>query len=246
MRPTKSQGRDLFYQTPTNCSDEEIQRISEFLKKLQETDDKKLNRRYVGVTQRYLSDSITYIQLKRELFYTLRRNRDLFKEYRQLLSYFASPARNHSEKENPISELKRSVAFLQKIEALGESVDYKAFIHALAFSGDNEILVEQLREMLRGHESLKEEFETFLIDNRLIKRKRDAEKGSWVLNEKINRFEGKYMEEDMLPDLDSFLEFEKVVKDDLRNKKRREKQREGLSGLLEWLCNGKKVPPESK
>ncbi|KAL0690291.1 hypothetical protein Bca4012_089969 [Brassica carinata] len=242
--PRKSQGRDLFYQTPTNCSDEEIQRNIEFLKKLQEADDKTLYRRYEGY--------ITYIQLKRGLVLLLRGHRGLIIEFRQLLSYFASPVRNNSEKENPKSELKRTVAFLHKIEALGESV-YKAFMDALGFSGDKEILIEQLSEMLRGHESLKEEFETFLIDNRLLKRKRkrdcvnvtpsycirpEVEKGSSsgpVLNgkyysggpynpedsveknseacrvEKMNRFQDM-----LLHDLDSFIEFRKVPKDDLK------------------------------
>ncbi|KAG2247072.1 hypothetical protein Bca52824_086700 [Brassica carinata] len=246
--PRKSQGRDLFYQTPTNCSDEEIQRNIEFLKKLQEADDKTLYRRYEGMMQRY----ITYIQLKRGLVLLLRGHRGLIIEFRQLLSYFASPVRNNSEKENPKSELKRTVAFLHKIEALGESV-YKAFMDALGFSGDKEILIEQLSEMLRGHESLKEEFETFLIDNRLLKRKRkrdcvnvtpsycirpEVEKGSSsgpVLNgkyysggpynpedsveknseacrvEKMNRFQDM-----LLHDLDSFIEFRKVPKDDLK------------------------------
>ncbi|CAG7889463.1 unnamed protein product [Brassica rapa] len=274
--PRKSQGRDLFYQTPTNCSDEEIQRNIEFLKKLQEADDKTLYRRYEGMMQRYLSGYITYIQLKRGLVLLLRRHRALIKEFRQLLS---SPVRNNSEKENPKAELKRTVAFLHKIEALGESV-YKAFMDALGFSGDKEILIEQLSEMLRGHESLKEEFQTFLIDNRLLKRKRDCvnvtpsycfgpevEKGSSsgpVLNgkyfsggsyhpedsveknseacrvEKMNRFQDM-----LLHDLDSFIEFGKVPKDDLRNKKARDKRPQvGLSRVLEWLCNGKKVPPE--
>lgn len=256
--PRKSQGRDLFYQTPTNCSDEEIQRNIEFLKKLQEADDKTLYRRYEGMMQRfffflmqrYLSGYITYIQLKRGLVLLLRGQRGLIIEFRQLLSYFASPVRNNSEKENPKSELKRTVAFLHKIEALGESV-YKAFMDALGFSGDKEILIEQLSEMLRGHESLKEEFETFLIDNRLLKRKRDCvnvtpsycirpevEKGSSsgpVLHgkyysggsyhpedsveknseacrvEKMNRFQDM-----LLHDLDSFIEFRKVPKDDLK------------------------------
>ncbi|KAG5415580.1 hypothetical protein IGI04_003147 [Brassica rapa subsp. trilocularis] len=408
--PRKSQGRNLFYQTPTNCSDEEIQRNIEFLKKLQEADDKTLYRRYEGMMQRYLSGYITYIQLKRGLVLLLRRHRALIKEFRQLLS---SPVRNNSEKENPKAELKRTVAFLHKIEAeaqgeetlditppiaykrrssprvqpqerqqakpcpsrtppppppqaaaaptpakpaasrrnrapsrrlldsisrsdcfpnldpdlflqkakvwprgsgsrcpygasvfskllnekvwvkvfdkvhrakavteaLGESV-YKAFMDALGFSGDKEILIEQLSEMLRGHESLKEEFQTFLIDNRLLKRKRDCvnvtpsycigpevEKGSSsgpVLNgkyysgdsyhpedsveknseacrvEKMNRFQDM-----LLHDLDSFIEFGKVPKDDLRNKKARDKRPQvGLSRVLEWLCNGKKVPPE--
>ncbi|KAJ4869581.1 Paired amphipathic helix (PAH2) superfamily protein [Raphanus sativus] len=278
-RPRKSQGRDLFYQTPspTNFSEEEIQRNIEFLKKLQEADDKTLYPGYERMMQRYLSGSITYVQLRRGLFVLLCRDRGLAKELRQLLSYFASPVRNHYKKEDPKYELERSVAFLRKVEALGESV-YKAFMDALGFSGDKEVMIEQLREILRGHESLKEELETFLIDNRLLNRKRDCvndrpsywfrpevEKGSssgpvlkWKYNsggsyrpedsmekrseacrdEKMNRFEDM-----LLHDLDSFIEFGKVSKDDLRNKRHREMPRVGLSGLLEWLCNGKKVPP---
>lgn len=49
----------------------------------------------------------------------------------------------------------------------------RAFIGALAFPGDIEILVEQLDVILRDHTSLKEEFETFLVDSRLLERKRE-------------------------------------------------------------------------
>ncbi|KAG2317359.1 hypothetical protein Bca4012_068256 [Brassica carinata] len=277
--PQKSQGRDLFYQTPspTNFSEEEIQRNIEFLKKLQEADDKTLYRRYQGMMQRYLSGCITYIQLKRGLVIMLRRHRGLFKEFRQLLLYFDSPP---VRKDNPKAELERTVAFLHKIEALGESV-YKAFIGALGSSGDNEVLIEQLGEMLRGDESLKEEFETFLIDNRLLKRKRDnvsdtpsywirpeVEKGSGSAavshgeyysvgscdpkeaveknSEPCRDEKGNRLAAMLLDDLDSFLEFEKATEDDLRNRKPREMPPVGLSRVLEWLCNGKKVPPEFK
>lgn len=280
--PRKSQGRDLFYQTPspTNISEEELQRNIEFVKKLQEADDKTLYRRYEGMMQRYLSGSITYIQLKRGLVPLLGRHRGLFKEFRQLLLSFAPPP---VRKENAKAEFTRTVAFMHKIEALGESV-YKAFIDALGSRGDNEVLIEQLREKLRGHESLKEEFETFLIDNRLVKRKRDnvndtslywprpeAAKGSSssgpVLRgkyysvgsydpkeaveknseacrgEKANRVASMLLDKH---ELDSFLEFEKATEDYLRNKKSREMPPLGSSRVSEWLCNGKKVPPESK
>ncbi|KAF8080711.1 hypothetical protein N665_0926s0011 [Sinapis alba] len=270
-RPRKRQGRDLFYQTPTNCSDEEIQLNIDFLKKLQEADDKTLYHQYVGMMQRYQSGSVTYIQLRIRLVLMLRKHRGLLKEFRQLLSSFASPVRNHhSTKENPKAELERTVAFLHKIEALGESHVYKAFIDALGFSGDKEILIEQLREMLRGHESLKEEFETFLIDNRFLKRKRDCvnvtpwdwsrpedAKGSSsgsVLNgeyysagsydpeeaveknseacsdEQLNR-----VEDMLLHDVDSVIEFGNVTRDYLRNKKPREEQPVGLSRVIENL-----------
>ncbi|KAH0903901.1 hypothetical protein HID58_043404 [Brassica napus] len=236
--PRKSQGRDLFYQTPTNCSDEEIQRNIEFLKKLQEADDKTLYRRYEGY--------ITYIQLKRGLVLLLRGHRGLIIEFRQLLSYFASPVRNNSEKENPKSELKRTVAFLHKIEALGESV-YKAFMDALGFSGDKEILIEQLSEMLRGHESLKEEFETFLIDNRLLKRKRDCVNvtPSYCIRPEVEK--GSSSGPVHIIRRTQWRRTVRLVASKNEqvpghNKKARDKPQVGLSRVLECLCNGKKVP----
>ncbi|XP_033147288.1 uncharacterized protein LOC117134009 [Brassica rapa] len=177
-RPTRSQGRpsrDLFYQTLTDYSDEETQGILQFMKKLKQADDETciFNRFCCGIDS-YRYGCINYISLKNRLLWILRDHKGLLDEFHQLKSGFASPVirNNEKKKENAESDMERTVGFLKKIEALGESV-YKAFINAVAFSGDIEVLVEQLDEILRDHTPLKEDFETFLVDSRLLKRKRE-------------------------------------------------------------------------
>ncbi|XP_033129422.1 uncharacterized protein LOC117126123 [Brassica rapa] len=174
---TRSQGRpsrDLFYQSPTDYSDEETQGIFEFMKKLKQADDETcMFNRFCCAIECYRSGSGTYISLKNRLLSILRGHKGLLDEFHQLKSSFDSPViRNNEKKENVQSDVGRTVGFLKKIEALGESA-YKAFIGALAFPGDMEILVEQLDVILGDHTPLKEEFETFLVDSRLLKRKRE-------------------------------------------------------------------------
>ena len=172
---TRSQGRpsrDLFYQSPTDYSDEETQGILEFMKKLKQADDETcMFNRFCCAIECYRSGGGTYISLKNRLLSILRDHKGLLDEFHQLKSSFDFPLIRN--KENVQSDVGRTVGFLKKIEALGESA-YKAFIGALAFPGDMEIMVEQLDEILRDHTSLKEEFETFLVDSRLLKRKRDC------------------------------------------------------------------------
>ncbi|CAH8381510.1 unnamed protein product [Eruca vesicaria subsp. sativa] len=194
--------RDLFYQTPTDYSEDETQRIFDFMKKLKQADDEtRIYNRFCFAIQCYRSGYETYISLENHLLSILRDHQGLRNEFHQLKSGFASPLIRHNKKnENVLSDVERTVGFLKKIEGLGDRV-YKAFISALAFFGDTETLIEQLDEILRDHTSLKEEFETFLVDSRLLKRKREesvevtpsyqirpeAEKGSssgGVLNDK--------------------------------------------------------------
>ncbi|CDY10687.1 BnaA05g16750D [Brassica napus] len=148
-RPTRSQGRpsrDLFYQTLTDYSDEETQGILEFMKKLKQADDETciFNRFCCGIDS-YRYGCINYISLKNRLLWILRDHKGLLDEFHQLKSGFASPVirNNEKKKENAESDMERTV------------------------------LVEQLDEILRDHTPLKEEFETFLVDSRLLKRKRE-------------------------------------------------------------------------
>ncbi|KAL0875007.1 hypothetical protein Bca101_024712 [Brassica carinata] len=174
-RSEERPSRDLFYQTLSDYSEEETQRIFEFMNKLKQADDETcMFNRFCFAIQCYRSGYKTYTSLENHLLSILRDHKGLLDEFHQLKSTFASPAIRNNEKmkENAESDLERTVGFLKKIEALGESV-YKAFISALAFSGDMEILIEQLSEILRDQTSLKEEFETFLVDSRLLKRKRE-------------------------------------------------------------------------
>ncbi|KAL0899293.1 hypothetical protein Bca101_083254 [Brassica carinata] len=173
-RSEEIQSRDLFYQTLNDYSDEETQRIFEFMKKLKQADDETcIFKRFCFAIQCYRSGYKTYIAFENHLLSILRDHKGLLDEFHQLKSGFASPViRNNEKKENAESDVERTVEFLKKIEALGESV-YKAFISASAFSGDMEILIEQLSEILSDNTSLKEEFEAFLVDSRLLKRKRE-------------------------------------------------------------------------
>ncbi|KAH0926645.1 hypothetical protein HID58_018901, partial [Brassica napus] len=148
-RPTRSQGRpsrDLFYQTLTDYSDEETQGILEFMKKLKQADDETciFNRFCCGIDS-YRYGCINYISLKNRLLWILRDHKGLLDEFHQLKSGFASPViiNNEKKKENAESDMERTV------------------------------LVEQLDQILRDHTPLKEEFETFLVDSRLLKRKRE-------------------------------------------------------------------------
>ncbi|KAL0742841.1 hypothetical protein Bca4012_084354 [Brassica carinata] len=244
--------RDLFYQTLTDYSDEETQGIFEFMKNLKQADDKtSMFNRFCCAIQCYQSGGITYITLENGLLSILRDHKGLLDEFHQLKSGFASPViRNNEKKEKGQSDVERTVVFLKKIEALRESV-YKAFTSALAFSGDMEILVEQLDEILHYHTSLKQEFETFLVDSRLLKRKREesvevtpsyqirpeAEVGSSsneVLNEKY------YLDSPYDPDKASQKRSQPAVirfgKDALKDPKLSEEPPLGFNRVLEWFC----------
>ncbi|KAF8047703.1 hypothetical protein N665_2862s0001, partial [Sinapis alba] len=168
--------RDLCYQPLTDYSEEETQRIFEFMKKLKQADDETfMFDRFCFAIQCYQSGYKTYMNLENSLLSILRDHKGLLDEFHQLKSGFGSHViRNNEKKESVQSDLERTVGFLNKIEALGASV-YNAFISAVVFSGDNEILVERLDDILRDHTPLKEEFETFLVDSRLLKRKRKRE-----------------------------------------------------------------------
>ncbi|CAH8381503.1 unnamed protein product [Eruca vesicaria subsp. sativa] len=178
---TRSQGRpsrDLLYQPPTDYSDEESQRILEFMKKLKQADLDEpsllLVHRFCSAIRLYRSGYATYTNIKNGCLSILHDNQGLLDEFLQLLSSFNSPViiRNSEKKENAESDLERTVGFLKKIEALGDNV-HRAFISAFAFPVDIETLMEQVDEILRDHTSLKEEFRKFLVDSRLLKRKRE-------------------------------------------------------------------------
>ncbi|CAH2052984.1 unnamed protein product [Thlaspi arvense] len=182
-RPRVNHERE-FYQTPTNCwPEEKIQRVWEFVKKLKTTSDgQRIFHQCVVAMKSYLSGSLTYMDAKQRVFSILRNGESLLEEFHQLLSDLASLESN-STKENAKSDVVRTVEFLNKVEALGEGV-YKAFIGALAFPGDIDALVEQLEDILGDDASLKEEFKTFLIDSRLLKKpKRDSEAAATPVTE---------------------------------------------------------------
>ncbi|KAL0899291.1 hypothetical protein Bca101_083252 [Brassica carinata] len=223
--------RDLFYQTLTDYSDEETQGIFEFMKNLKQADDKtSMFNRFCCAIQCYQSGGITYITLENGLLSILRDHKGLLDEFHQLKSGFASPViRNNEKKEKGQSDVERTVVFLKKIEALRESV-YKAFTSALAFSGDMEILVEQLDEILHYHTSLKQEFETFLVDSRLLKRKRE---------ESV----------EVTPSYQIRPEAEvgsSSNEDALKDPKLSEEPPLGFNRVLEWFCGGKEVRQKYK
>ncbi|KAJ4894335.1 hypothetical protein Rs2_21129 [Raphanus sativus] len=167
--------RDLFYQTLTDYSDEERQGLFEFMRKLKHADDDTcMFNRFCGEIQCYRSGYITYTSLENSLLSIICDNKGLLDEFHQFTSGFASRVirNNEKKKDNAESDVERTIRFLKKIEALGESV-YKAFISSLASSADIETLMEQLEEILCDQKFLKEEFETFLVDSRLLKRKRE-------------------------------------------------------------------------
>lgn len=147
-------------QTPSTDDDyweEEIQRSCEFLKKLYRTVDKNIFTLFAYATTSYQSGSLNNSAFKNRVAFLLRDHDVLLEEFRRLYS--------DSPREKKKSDVERTVEFINKLEASGENV-YKAFVDALWYDGDFEVLIEQLQE------PLKEEFQTFLIDSGFLKRKK--------------------------------------------------------------------------
>ncbi|CAA7012835.1 unnamed protein product [Microthlaspi erraticum] len=151
-------------QTPStdDYSEEEIQRGCKFLRNLYQTVDKKLFRLFAYATESYQSGSLDNTAFKNRVAFLLRDHDVLLEEFRRLYSD------STREKKKKKSDVERTVEFINKLEALGENV-YKAFVDALWYDGDFEVLIEQLQEPLR------EEFKTFLIESGFLKRKRGLE-----------------------------------------------------------------------
>ncbi|VVA98641.1 unnamed protein product [Arabis nemorensis] len=168
-RPLMNQERD-FYEIPTDCSEEEIQRGSEFVKRLKTMDDQSIFDQYVDAMKSYQSGSLSFTDLKNRIVYILGNHEGLVEEFHQLLSDLASLGGRNS-----IKDLQQTVhVFLNKVEALDKGL-YKVFLDAFRSPGGIEALIEQLDAILRDHAPLKEEFITLLIDSRLLNPKRDTE-----------------------------------------------------------------------
>ncbi|KAL9292402.1 putative paired amphipathic helix superfamily protein [Arabidopsis thaliana] len=156
----KNQERD-FYETPSDCSEEEIQRSCEFVKKVKDLIDLSL---------------LSYIDLKTKVASILRNHDALLQEFHQLL-LLDSPI-TEKDCNSAKSDVERTVELMKKVEGLGKGL-HGAFLNKLVFGGDIVDLVEQLDVILRDHASLKEEFISFLIDSRLLKKpKRGFEAGA--------------------------------------------------------------------
>ncbi|KAL9829755.1 putative paired amphipathic helix superfamily protein [Arabidopsis thaliana] len=146
----KNQERD-FYEIPSDCSEEEIQRSCEFVKKVKDLIDLSL---------------LSYIDLKTKVASILRNHDALLQEFHQLL-LLDSPI-TEKDCNSAKSDVERTVELMKKVEGLGKGL-HGAFLNQLVFGGDIVDLVEQLDVILRDHASLKEEFISFLIDFRLLK-----------------------------------------------------------------------------
>ncbi|KAJ4875086.1 hypothetical protein Rs2_40104 [Raphanus sativus] len=248
--------RNLSYQTLTDYSEEETQRIFEFMVKLKQADDGTgIFNRFCSAIQRYRSGYQTYTRLENSLLSILCDHKGLLDEFHQLKSGFASPVirNNETKKDNAESDMERTIGFFKKIEALGKSV-YKAFISALALSDDIETLMEQLDEIICQDTSLKEEFETFLDGSR----EESVEvTPSYQINEKY------YLDSPYDPDVASQKRSQPCLKDKLMKEDMLmhdlaavirfgqypnsfEKPPLGFNRVLEWLYRGKGVPREYK
>lgn len=156
-----------FYQTPSDCSDEEIQRSCEFVKKVKELDDKTIIVKFVNAMKsyHYQSKSLSYIDLKTKVASILRNHDVLLQEFYQLLLDSPITEKNCNSAK---SDVERTVEFMNKVEALGKDL-HGAFLNLFAFGGDIVTLIEQFDVIFRDHASLKEEFKAFLIDSRILK-----------------------------------------------------------------------------
>ncbi|EOA32294.1 hypothetical protein CARUB_v10015556mg [Capsella rubella] len=172
-RPRKTQ-EISFYETPSDCSEEEIQRSCEFLRKVKELDDKTIFVRFADAVKCYQSKSLSYKYLKTKVAYILRNHDVLLEQFHQLMSDLATKEATKEENRDAVkSDVERTVEFLNKLEATGKGL-HGAFLNAFAFDGDIVALVENLDVVLRDHACLKEEFKAFLIDSRLLKKNRNA------------------------------------------------------------------------
>jgi hypothetical protein len=171
----KNQERD-FYETPSDCSEEEIQRSCEFVKKVKELDDKTIIVKFLNAMKSYRSKSLSYIDLKTKVASILRNHDALLQEFHQLL-LLDSPI-TEKDCNSAKSDVERTVELMKKVEGLGKGL-HGAFLNQLVFGGDIVDLVEQLDVILCDHASLKEEFILFLVDSRLLKKpKRGFEAGA--------------------------------------------------------------------
>ncbi|KAJ4894336.1 Paired amphipathic helix (PAH2) superfamily protein [Raphanus sativus] len=123
-RSQETPSTDLFFQTVNDHSDEETQRIVEFMRKLKQADDETcIFNRFCCAIQCYRSGFKTYSTLKKHLVSILRDHKGLLEEFHQLMSGFASRViRNNEKKENAESNVERKEEFLKKIKPLGKSV----------------------------------------------------------------------------------------------------------------------------
>ncbi|KAG2306667.1 hypothetical protein Bca52824_026415 [Brassica carinata] len=239
--------RDLFYQTLTDYSDEETQGIFEFMKKLKQADDKtSMFNRFCCAIQCYQSGGITYITLENGLLSILRDHKGLLDEFHQLKSGFASPViRNNEKKEKGQSDVERTVDFLKKIEALGESV-YKAF------TIDSRLLKRKRKESVEvtpsyqirpeaevGSSSNEVLNEKYYLDSPYDPDEASQKRSQRCLDNKRNNLEDKLMKKDMLMhDLAAVIRF---GKDALKDRKLSEEPPLGFNRALEWFCGGKEV-----
>ncbi|CAL9221949.1 unnamed protein product [Arabidopsis halleri] len=161
----KNQERD-FYQTPSDCSEEAIQRSCEFMKKVKELDDRTIIVKFFNAMKSYQSKSLSYIDLKTKVASIFHNHDVLLQEFYQLLLDLPITEKNCNSAK---SDIERTVEFLNKVEALGKGL-HGAFLNQLVSGGDIVTLIEQLDVIYRDHASLKEEFKAFLIDSRLLKK----------------------------------------------------------------------------
>lgn len=172
-----------FYQTPSDCSDEEIQRSCEFVKKVKELDDKTIIVKFVNAMKsyHYQSKSLSYIDLKTKFASILRNHDVLLQEFYQLLLDSPITEKNCNSAK---SDVERTVEFMNKVEALGKDL-HGAFLNLFAFGGDIVTLIEQFDVIFRDHASLKEEFKAFLSipvyskTRNVVLRRRLKSRGTW-------------------------------------------------------------------